>query len=344
MKKWLIFILVLVFWMHSIAQEGKISRYEVKNLFTLDIYFPPGYDSLESYKVIYLNDGESIFGFKSVFDSLINHGHTSKFMVVGIHAGETRLDKYLPYKDPWVIQQWGEYHPFAAAYSRVVVEGIIPFVEARFNVDRSKKGRAIFGYSFGGLQATWMGLKFSEQFAVVAGFSPSYWVGEYQIIRAQKTERNDQILWFDIGTREWNYYIPMIETLDTLGWDLGSNLFYYEVPEGRHQFEDWRKRISYPLILFCGTNAEARDVTHLTLSYACIPSQVDQKTVFKRLNPIAELSNGVKYSAVGQVKYSVVKGKADINKDGSFISNDDFKVRYELGKFIGEIRVRCRTE
>ncbi|MCR9252449.1 MAG: alpha/beta hydrolase-fold protein [bacterium] len=341
MKKIALLILIISYATIGFSQKGKIGRYGVKNLFTLDIYFPPNYDSLKSHKVVYLNDGESIFGFKPVFDSLINNGITSEFMVVGIHAGEKRTDKYLPYTDQWIMKNWGEYNPFAAAYSEVVMKGIVPFVEDNFNVISSKDGRAVFGYSFGGLHATWMGLKYSDEFSVIGAFSPSYWVANFQLIKEQSKFRNDQKFWFDIGTAEWNYYIPMLETLDTLGWELGKDLFYYEVPKAKHEFNAWKQRVAYPLILFVGKNQNLDEIKKLELYNHCIPSQSNPGTIYKRLNPIVTLKNGLKYSPVGQVNFKVTKGKAEINEDGSFISNDNFKVSYQYKGFSGEKKVRC---
>ena len=97
----------------------------------------------------------------------------------------------------------------------------------------------------------------------------------------------------------------------------------------------------YPIMLFCGTNQENRNPIKLELNVHCIPSQNNAMNFFQRLNPVVTLKNGIKYSALGQISYKIVKGKADINPDGSYISNGDFKVKYEYGDLKGEKKVKC---
>ncbi len=334
-----VFLILLFAQFDTFCQDSKIMRYGVKDLFTLDIYLPSTYDSTANYKVVYLNDGESIFGFKSEFDRLIGDAKISPIVVVGIHAGEKRMDKYIPYSDPWVKENWGHYYPFAEAYNSVLFDGIIPFVEKNFAVSDKASDRAIIGYSLGGLHATWAGLKNPKIFGVVGALSPSFWIDDYHIIKDQFEPNSGQKFWFDIGTSEWNYYVDMIGNLDTLGWELGRDIFYFEEVGAGHSFNYWKDRIQYPLILLAGQ--QNMEIESFEIEITCIPSQSKPGLTYKRVVPQVSLKSGLKYTALSQVKYEVVKGKGHINEDGSYISNGPFKVDYSFKTYTGSKKIDC---
>jgi len=114
----------------------------------LGVYLPAGYDAnrVEPYKVAYLAHG--IFGDETDFmipgnvpnilDNMIARGEIEPTVVVtmGNHFTGTSLG-------------FGSYNPPNAANN--IVQTILPFIEANYNVSNKPEGRAYGGFSFGGL-------------------------------------------------------------------------------------------------------------------------------------------------------------------------------------------------
>ena len=114
----------------------------------LGIYLPAGYDPnrAEPYKVVYLAHG--IFGDETDFmipvnvpnilDNMIARGEIEPTVVVtmGNHFTGTSVS-------------FGSYNTTNAANN--LVQTILPFVEANFNVSNKREGRAYGGFSYGGM-------------------------------------------------------------------------------------------------------------------------------------------------------------------------------------------------
>ncbi|MCP4456600.1 MAG: alpha/beta hydrolase [Cytophagales bacterium] len=194
------------------ASEFTIEHHVISDI-QIDIYIPPEYDGNQTLPILYFNDGDN---FQYVFN-LLTEEYAEPFLMVGLYAGANRSDKYVPYYDPYANSNTR----VSVTYSKAIIDGIIPFVESRFKADESR--RAIFGMSFGGLHATWMGLKYPEIFSFVGTLSPSFWVDDYTIIRNPVSGLSQSnVFYFDIGT---NYYVPFINSLKNDGLNYASRFF-----------------------------------------------------------------------------------------------------------------------
>ena len=303
----------------------------------LDIYFPDDYDDDHQYPIIYFNDGD---GFANVFTTMTESKDeeilAEPFILVGLHAGQNRLNRYIPYSDPWITQNWGQYSPLAESYSENVIKKVLPFVEGRFNIDEER--RAIFGISLGGLQATWMSMKYPETFKFSAGLSPSFWVDEYAILSESTRGITDSNrFYFDVGTKEWNYYIPLIATLQYAGLDYGEEIFYYEVENAAHNSFDWSDRIHIPFKIFL-TQPGENTIVGYNLINECIPSQSVSGRFFQKLNPIVEFRNGITYSLITEASYRIIQGLGTIASDGRYtVDSETMTVLVEFGDWSEEI-------
>ena len=309
-----------------------VKQYTLSGNQKIDIYTPPDYDNSLSYPIIYFNDGDS---FQDIFSSL-TRDFPASFLMVGVHAGMGRNDKYIPYDDPWISQNWGIYTPSAAGYSEIFVNDIIPFVEEQVNVDASQ--RAIFGMSLGGLHATWIALKYPEYFSFVGALSPSYWVGDYAITNESVAElESSNQFYFDMGTEEWNYYVPFISRLKSGGLEYGNEIFYFEVFGGAHTSEDWGRRIHIPFLLFLSQGNPSGAVSY-ELFVECIPSQSTSGLVFQRLNPVVTFGDGTKYSLTTETSYEVISGSGEVTTDGRFdVDGETMTVRISYEDWSEEV-------
>jgi len=257
--------------------------------------------------------------------------------MVGVHAGSNRNNKYIPYDDPWITQNWGSYTPDAASYSQSFVGEIIPYVEERFNID--EKRRAIFGMSLGGLHAAWIGLKYPDYFSFVGAMSPSFWVDNYSILNESVKElTTSNHFYFDMGTREWNYYVPFITTLKRGGLRYGKNIFYYEVFGGSHSGGDWGRRIHIPFLLFLNGGSNS-GVVNYELFNECIPSVVTPGLYFQRLNPVVTFEDGIKYSLTTEAGYEIIEGDGEVTTDGRYevANGSSMKVKVSYSNWSQEI-------
>jgi len=303
---------------HPVQPQSKIKSYSLKKGIFLEVYIPDGYE--KSLPVAYFNDGELVFresgmNLKMILDSLIEKKFIDPIIAVAIHDNLERKSRFIPYNDSWIQSNMGNYKPKAEEYITRIKRYIIPFIESNYHVN--DKNRALFGFSFGGLNALWAGMK-TNQFQMVAGLSPSLWVSDYKLIQNHElnTQRTLEKVWFDIGTGEWNYYVPFIETLEDFGIK-SDDIYYYEIPEAKHSPSAWRKRIGLPLKVF--TQNQNDSVTQIELIKECIPSQSITGKIYQRLNVIATTLNGLRYSLNNKVSYDIIAGEGELAEDGGFL-------------------------
>ena len=290
----------------------------------IDVYVPNNYSPDLSYPLLLLNDGEQMFGSSSwnmdqILQRLISDGEIKPVIAAAIYSQGQRNNWYIPYEDRWITLNWGPYKPSASNYAQDIFDTVIPFLNENFAIDTAEVG--ILGASLGGLVSTWMGLKYPEKIKYSAGLSGSLWVADYSIFNEVEGPYNSgQKFWFDIGTNEWNYYVPLYSELDRKGVEPGANSFYYEVPDGKHLTIDWIQRVHLPLKLFFGTDEDPEPKT-LEVVLECIPSQSSPGTYFRRFNPIVTLSNEVTFSLAHAAEYTLINGDVELGSEGSFRNN-----------------------
>lgn len=305
-------------------------KYQLANGMTIDVFIPADYDENKTYPLLILNDGEQMFGNGSwsldlKLNELIRNGDIEPIIAVAIYSNGSRNNWYIPYEDSWITQNWGAYSPQAHQYASDVINVVLPFVEELFPYNKDRVG--ILGASLGGLVSTWMGLKYPDTITYSASLSGSFWVADYRIFtEVSESYRADNRFWFDIGTAEWNYYVPLYSSLDQAGVKPGLQNFYYEVPDAQHTPIDWMNRIHHPLKIFFG-HSDFNEIEAMEVVLECIPSQSVPGRKFRRLNPIVTLSSGVKYSLAHTATYSVLDGEAELGSEGSFRNNPETIVK-----------------
>jgi enterochelin esterase-like enzyme len=311
-------ILVLLLIHLEVVSQNHLSAIEEKTVgeFTLSIYLPAGYDTLAGCKVLYFNDGQTVFdpqglNAATTADELIHQRLIEPLIIVGIHSDTNRTSNYVPYFDESAKQDFGVYQPNADQYTKKIISQLIPFIEKNY---KTKKANGIAGYSFGGLHATWAALNYPEQFSFAGSLSPSYWVKNFEIFKEGAKARSDQVYYFDIGTGEWNYYVPMLlhSKLPIL-----QNIFYYEEFEGRHSVDSWRgKRIRNILLLFAGQKDSSQ--YSWIIKQEIIKSEYTGK-FYPRINPVISYTNGLTCSISYAATFSLQNPEDGVvNKDGSF--------------------------
>lgn len=322
-----VFCFLLSFSIHSfaISQTHTIEEKTVSGV-RLSIYLPPGYTKTQTYKVLYCNDGQTIFGSGGLnmdqqADDLISRKLIEPVIIVGMHSDENRTSNYVPYDDEGARQDFGNYKPAADAYTKKIISRIIPFIEKEYSGTAS---RGIAGYSFGGIHATWAALNHPSVFNFSAALSPSYWVDDFHLFKEAAKAKKEQRYYFDVGTGEWNYYVPFIRHSNLT---LLENVFYFEAKDAHHNITDWRNRIPNVLLLFAGKT----DTT--VYSWEIQPEIIKSAATgrfYLRINPVITYRNGLTCSLSYAATFLLLNPEDGVvNADGSFrfINPKDLKVK-----------------
>jgi enterochelin esterase-like enzyme len=188
--------------------EIRTHWYESKSLQTtrrLTVYTPPAYNPNANAKlpVLYLFHGANadetawtrLGHVNLIMDNLIATGKSKPMLIVmpfgyGVPPGSTS--------------------PVAggntAAFSRDLLEDVIPMIEARYRVYNDREHRAIAGLSMGGGESLAIGLNHLELFGYVAGFSAGIRTAEFHqnygtfFADPQKANQKLKLLWLGCGT------------------------------------------------------------------------------------------------------------------------------------------------
>lgn len=171
----------------------------------VDVWLPPGYPKHAPYAVLYMFDGQNLFGAHTASDGhtwgaaataakLIAAGKTRPFIIVGIwNAQSLRMSEYFPQK-PWesmtpaqrrllFSRQLGTFQilpvaPYSDAFLRFVTQELKPAIDRRFAVDPHRSATFVMGSSMGGLMAWYAMFQYPHVFGGAACLS-TYWPGPY---------------------------------------------------------------------------------------------------------------------------------------------------------------------
>jgi hypothetical protein len=153
-------------------------------------------------------------------------------------------------------------------------------------------------------------------------------VADYALIREpiRGLTRSNRF-YFDIGTREWNYYVPFVQKLKNEQLTYGRQIYYYEVAGGAHSTDDWVRRIQIPFMLFLNNGTKSGFV-HYELQVECIPSIQTAGLYFQRLNITANFDDGVIYTVTTEADFEILEGKGQVTDDGRFaVEEGEMQVR-----------------
>ncbi len=216
--------------------------------------------------LLLINDGQELnrLGLAGILEELDGRGSLAPLLCVGIHAGTARKMEYGTAGRPDYLG-WGN---SAEAYSRFVLEELIPAIRIRFGI-ASFREKAFAGFSLGALSAMDIVWHHPQEFAALGCFSGSFWWRTKDKSDPSYDEKRDRImhdevrkggyypwlkLFFECGTedeeedRNQNGVIDSIDDTKDLigelvrkGYDPGKNIRYLEIEGGRHEVGTWAK-------------------------------------------------------------------------------------------------------
>lgn len=150
---------------------------------TVDVQLPRGYDARQRYPVLYFDDGQDLVAVDALptIERLDRDKAIRPFLLVAIHMPKDRLAAYgladRNAKHSVVANtKYGAVGANAQAYSEWVAHTLVPFIDDKFSTQRTPEGRAILGWSLGGINAFSLGWNYPDVFGRVGAFSPSFWL------------------------------------------------------------------------------------------------------------------------------------------------------------------------
>jgi enterochelin esterase-like enzyme len=221
------------------------------------VYTPPGYDQAlqQRYPVLYLQHGwgenEFSWGVQGranlIMDNLIAENKVKPFIIVMTYGMTNEI-------------RFGGLRNFDInPFQTVLLEELIPYVDATFRTLPDQPNRAMAGLSMGGMETKLICLKNLDQFSHIGLFSGgSIRVDDISDMAAFK--ENNKLVFVSYGSREVNGDRggrgrrdgdprAHAEALK----EAGINSHYYVSPETAHEWQSWRRSLrEFAPLLFKG--------------------------------------------------------------------------------------------
>ncbi len=226
------------------------------------VYTPPGYEteSAARYPVLYLQHGggEDETGWGSqgrtpfIMDNLIADGKSKPFIIV-------MANSYVPGADfgfgstnqPAQSEKYSRgiggpggrrYNP--AAFARVLIEDLIPFVDANFRTLADQPHRAMAGLSMGGMQTRSIAPANLDKFLHIGIFSGGS-IATNDVADFGAFKEKMKLVFVSYGSRELGNNRmggdpkASVEALKTAG----VNAQFYVSPDTAHEWQSWRRSL-----------------------------------------------------------------------------------------------------
>lgn len=167
----------------------------------MNVYLPPEYSEEKKYPVLYLLHGiggdetewERFAQPQDMLDSLIADGKAVPMILVMPNGRAQANDR--------ATGNVFKHAPAFAVFERDLLDDVIPVIEALYSVHPDRDHRALAGLSMGGGQALNFGLKHSDRFAWVGGFSSAPNTQKPEDLLADPLAiRRLKLLWLSCGS------------------------------------------------------------------------------------------------------------------------------------------------
>lgn len=157
------------------------------------IYLPPGYEDVQSYSIVYAQDGQDVFMFGRIA-TIANYLTLEKGMEPIIIVG-VDVEKSLRTSEYYGLGERNE------AYRRFFVEELVPFIEQTYKPKHNGLKRLLLGDSLGASVSLDIALDHPDLFQHIISLSGAFL--QPSIRRLEKTTNLSWLhLWMLIGTKE----------------------------------------------------------------------------------------------------------------------------------------------
>lgn len=241
--------------------KGKLSAYRftsrlLKNRREIWVYTPAGYNSKNgAYPLLIVLDGQAytseLIPGPAILDNLIAESRIPPLVAIFISSiDQPSRNLELPCYEPFVNSLTTE---------------LLPWVYAHFHVSKNPEQTTIAGSSYGGLAAAFAAWRNPRQFGKVLSQSGAFWwqpagstSGLWLIRQYESAPKLPVQFYLDVGDQETDESAERMSMVkvNRLFSDLLTRKGYdvsYEVFQGGHDYDCWRKTFATGLIALMGT-------------------------------------------------------------------------------------------
>ncbi|MEO8308023.1 MAG: alpha/beta hydrolase-fold protein [Pseudomonadota bacterium] len=208
------------------------------------VYTPPDYEknSGKRYPVLYLQHGwgedETAWSNQGhanlIMDNLLADGKTKPFLIV------------MTYGMTNDVKIGGLANFDVNHFQRVLVDELVPYIDANFRTQADLKHRALAGLSMGGMETRWITLKKVDVFSHIGLFSGGT-ISPEDVAGAPGFKDKVRLVFVSFGSRELGGKGPMgggnpRETTEALQ-KAGVHSVFYVSPNTAHEFLTWRRSL-----------------------------------------------------------------------------------------------------
>lgn len=237
------------------------------------VYTPPGYDEHPTarYPVLILQhgSGEDETGWSRqgrapfILDNLIAAGKAQPMIVVMDRGYAQRAAATVP--KPGTSAWLKNLHAAFTAFEDVVIQDLIPTIDASYRTIPDREHRAMAGLSMGGMQTLFITLQHLDRFAFIGSFSgpiiPDLDVAELSVNSVPKPfdagtayggafadpqafNRRVRLLWLGVGSAEPVQFRSGIHGAVEALRKAGVRLQYFESSGTAHEWQTWRRDLN----------------------------------------------------------------------------------------------------
>jgi predicted alpha/beta superfamily hydrolase len=297
-----------------IMEQGSIATLQhfdskiLGNRRNIHIYLPPDYQRSDTrYPVVYLHDGQEMFGAKDSWkadrtaDALIAQGEIPPIIIVAVDCNGQDRRCEMCHNTPSPSRRMGRrgYVPsysFDGAgrgvlYEQFLVDEVKTYIDQHYRTLPEKEHTALAGSSMGGIVTFRIGIRRPDVYGMLGLLSPAlHW--ETDEFYNSMTYGGPKI-WLDSGMAE-SYYVDnsrqLFRQFRGLGYQSGKDILFYIQPEAIHTSKYFGERFRSALLWFFGAPPQpvaaeiiGRDVVSVS----------GHHTV---LNTLVHCDNGLTYS------------------------------------------------
>lgn len=231
---------------------------------TVRVHVPAAVNAGQEVPVLYMHDGQNVFSPDAFFggwqasvsaDALVAEGSIQPVLIVAIDNTPGRLEEYSHVPDD--IGD-GPVGGLADDYADFVVEGVVPFVEARYPARTGPEHTAVLGSSMGGLVSLHIARRHPDVFGFVGSMSGTLAWGTFGLDNETMIERyvasapRGASVYIDSGgdgpcpgggSDNYCEGVALADVLRGQGWEDEIDLFYRWGPGDPHNEAAWAARL-----------------------------------------------------------------------------------------------------
>ncbi|MBK9099755.1 MAG: T9SS type A sorting domain-containing protein [bacterium] len=228
---------------HGTVITKVIYSTNVDTIYHLNIYLPPGYDSLASttYPTVYFQDGSEYISLGkavNVIDNLLDSSKIEPVIAVFVKPNN-RNEEYAG--------------SLRNQYRLFFVNELVSYIDANYKTKVDPKQRLVLGDSFGGNISALISYNHPEVFGLCGLHSAAFWPNNYEAYNLVINGQVKDIKWSSI----WGTYESLFTNMRDFRDFLLSNSYeldWLERPEG-HSWGLWRANIDRMLEYFFSGNS-----------------------------------------------------------------------------------------